>query len=179
VLSKLRPWWDKFSTKKFKGAGRWVTPNQLSIVNLMLGALSGYLIFTGNYVWAVVCIWLSGIGDLADGAIARADKIGTPFGKVVDAISDRLVDGFIFLGMLPMDWLAMPALIISYSVSHVGAKEPRASKGLLERPERLLLISLALLFNQIRWGLIAIIFLSTITLIMRMNSARIVSRKKV
>lgn len=172
MLSKLRPRWDKFSKKKFKGKGKWITPNQVSIINLLLGALAGYLIYTNHYVWAVVFIWVSGFGDLVDGAIARADKLGTPFGSVVDATFDRLVDGFIFLGLLPISWLAMPALIVSYAVSHVGAKEPRASKGLLERPERMILISLALLTRQIEWGLIAIIILSTVTLIMRMNSVR-------
>ncbi|MBR9681210.1 MAG: CDP-alcohol phosphatidyltransferase family protein [Candidatus Altiarchaeota archaeon] len=177
MLSKFRPWWHKFSARKFKGAGKWITPNQLSVLNLIFGTIAAYLIFIDRYIWAVVFITLSGFGDWFDGAIARADQLGTPFGRVVDAVSDRFVDGFIFLGMLPADWLAMPALIITNVVSHVGVKEPNASKGLLERPERLILISLALLFNQLRWGLITIIVLSSITLFMRMNSARLIYKK--
>lgn len=174
VLSKLRPWWNPFSVKIFGPLGRIVTPNQLTVLNFLFGVLAGYLIYINQYAWAALCVFLSIAFDGMDGAVSRASgkKMGSGFGAVLDAVFDRLGEGFIFWGLVYKDLLALPALMFCYAVSHIGIKEPRAGKGFLERGERMFLITIFLLLKQIHWGLIVLIGLSILTIFQRLYSAK-------
>ncbi|MFH0868015.1 MAG: CDP-alcohol phosphatidyltransferase family protein [Candidatus Woesearchaeota archaeon] len=69
-----------------------LSPNQTSIIALLLGILAAYLYLTKNYLWATLSLIFSGIFDLMDGDIAVKTNKMTKFGAVFDWISDKIVD---------------------------------------------------------------------------------------
>ncbi len=169
VSSKLRPLTNPLTERLF---GRLpLSPNFFTTLNLLFGAVAGYLIYAGRLPLSAPFILLSGLCDSIDGAIARA-RGGSQLGRVLDAVFDRLSEGFIFMGMATRDFLAVPALVISYAISHTGVKEPRASKGLAERTERVVLMFAFLLFGQLHALLLLLNVLLPVTLFQRLWSVR-------
>ncbi len=92
---------------------------------------------------------------MLDGAMARQSGGGTRFGAVLDATCDRIGDGAIFCGLL---WWAafgmrstslvvalMICLVTSQVISYVKARAEASGLsgegGLIERPERLVMIA--------------------------------------
>jgi CDP-diacylglycerol--glycerol-3-phosphate 3-phosphatidyltransferase len=99
-------------------------------------------------------IWLFVMFDMLDGAMARARGGGTRFGAVLDATCDRVADGAIFAGLA---WWAIydeqsrPLLVatliclvssqvISYAKARAEASGLSADGGLIERPDRLVIV---------------------------------------
>ncbi|MCI0715598.1 MAG: CDP-alcohol phosphatidyltransferase family protein [Chlorobi bacterium] len=116
-----------------------LTPDQVSLVALIIGSAAGVLLGFGEYSFYVIgaCLYIiSNILDCADGQIARLKKNGTKVGRVVDGFVDYIVSIFIFVGIAiglsrqfysheiilignaPLDW--KPATYIWF-VSIVGA----------------------------------------------------------
>ncbi len=57
--------------------------NKVTIIALILGALSGVFIYLSMPITSIVFLWLSGYLDAVDGTIARI-KGSTYFGTVMD-----------------------------------------------------------------------------------------------
>ena len=91
---------------------------------------------------------------MLDGAMARQSGGGTRFGAVLDATCDRISDGAVFCGLL---WWAafgmrstslvvatMICLVTSQVISYIKARAEasglRGDGGLIERPERLVIV---------------------------------------
>src|SRR5690606_6411094 len=73
-----------------------LTPNAMTLIGTT-GALVCALAFfpSGMLLWGTFTVWGFVMLDLLDGAMARA-RGSTPFGAVLDATCDRLVDGALF-----------------------------------------------------------------------------------
>jgi len=70
-----------------------VTPDQVTVASLVLGLVAGHLFFYDSWsvnLAGVVLFVLSDILDSADGQLARSRGTSTPFGRVVDGVSDNL-----------------------------------------------------------------------------------------
>lgn len=139
-----------------------VTPNQWTLSSLLLVIVSFYFIANQNFLAAAfVFIFASSI-DMIDGSVARATRRATVFGAYLDTIVDRIVEFVIILGLflvpypdfiLPMNiWvfiMMFSSLMVTYTKS--AATEKRIvlggmrGGGLLEHPDRMLLI-LAIIF---------------------------------
>ena len=106
-------------------------------------------LFVGTVVVAVFLLF-----DVLDGAMARAGGRASPFGGVLDASCDRLVDGALFgalvwwslvvevdrlrgLGLLVC---LVCAQVISYVKARAEANGMSADGGIAERAERFLII---------------------------------------
>ena len=92
--------------------------------------------------------------DMLDGAMARERGGGTRFGAVLDATCDRLSDGAVFCGLLW--WIAfgmhdkllavatliclVTSQVISYIKARAEASGLRGDGGIIERPERLIIV---------------------------------------
>lgn len=148
--------YEKLSTPIAKGALRaGFTPDSITILGTagsVLGALTLYPI--GHLWWGSVVVWLFVLADMLDGAMARQLGGGTRFGAVLDATCDRISDGAIFCGLL---WWAafglqsaslvvatMICLVTSQVISYIKARAEAsglsAEGGLIERPERLIIV---------------------------------------
>jgi len=77
-----------------------ITPNQVSLLSFILGALSGLFFMMGSALAGAVLIQLSSIVDGCDGEVARLKYMESRLGDFLDAVLDRYADGFILLGIL-------------------------------------------------------------------------------
>jgi CDP-diacylglycerol---glycerol-3-phosphate 3-phosphatidyltransferase len=146
----------KISTPVAKAALRaGLTPDSITIVGTagtVVAALTLYPI--GQLWWGSVAVWLFVLADMLDGAMARERGGGSRFGAVLDATCDRIGDGAVFGGLLwwaafGMDSAALvvatliclvTSQVISYIKARAEASGLEGGGGLIERPERLMIV---------------------------------------
>jgi CDP-diacylglycerol--glycerol-3-phosphate 3-phosphatidyltransferase len=132
-----------------------LTPDAVTIVGTT-GSVAGALtlfptgkLFPGGCVVSFFVLF-----DMLDGAMARERGGGTRFGAVLDATCDRVSDGAVFCGLLW--WIAfglhdkllvvatliclVTSQVISYIKARAEASGLQGDGGLIERPERLIIV---------------------------------------
>ncbi|HSS60331.1 MAG TPA: CDP-alcohol phosphatidyltransferase family protein [Candidatus Limnocylindrales bacterium] len=157
-----------------------LTPNQVTVVGLALTFVGAGLAAFGYLEWAGVVLIFAGTCDILDGALARSTGASYPYGAFLDSTLDRYSEGAVYLGLAayfvsingPLQrWLVLAtlaALAGSFLVSYVRARAQSlgftCKTGLLQRPERVVLIVTGLLLSGLFGGYIlyAIMFLLAI-----------------
>jgi len=166
-----------------------ISPNVLTIIGLALNgvactlfALSGGkdyarpdLLRLGGLVALVASIF-----DMLDGRVARLRGRETSFGAYLDSTMDRYSDMVLFMGLLVLYarvdrtphmvlcWAAaFGGFMTSYARARAESLIPRCSVGLLERPERIVLIVVGALTNRMVAVLWIIAVLSNLTAVQR------------
>jgi len=139
-----------------------ITPNTLTLINLALNIVAAYVIATGHFIAGGVLVLVSGLFDLLDGALARFTKRTTKFGAILDSTVDRISEAAILFGLLI--WysgrggsleiaLIFAVLIGSFLVSYIRARAEglgwQCQVGLFTRAERVIVLAIGLLVNQI------------------------------
>jgi CDP-diacylglycerol--glycerol-3-phosphate 3-phosphatidyltransferase len=139
-----------------------ITPNALTFINLALNIVAAYFIATGHFVIGGVLVLVAGLFDLLDGALARFTKQTTKFGAILDSTVDRISEAAILCGLLI--WympkgasreivLIFAVLIGSFLVSYIRARAEglglQCQVGLFTRAERVIVLAIGLLINQI------------------------------
>ncbi len=84
-----------------------ITPNQVSVLSVTLGVISGVFLFFGyNYISAIF-LYFSFVFDCVDGELARLREHFTKLGFWMEAVLDRIPDIFPFfaMGYLTGKWL--------------------------------------------------------------------------
>lgn len=79
-----------------------ITPNQISIVALIFGILSGVFYGFGTYTFFVLAsasFFICNTLDCMDGQLARLKKNGTKIGRVIDGFIDYITSISVFLGL--------------------------------------------------------------------------------
>jgi CDP-diacylglycerol--glycerol-3-phosphate 3-phosphatidyltransferase len=113
--------------------------------------------------WGAVAVCFFVLADMLDGAMARERGGGTRFGAVLDATCDRIGDGAIFCGLLwwvafglKSDSLVVATLIclvtsqvISYIKARAEASGLSGEGGMIERPERLIIVLVGAGFSDL------------------------------
>jgi CDP-diacylglycerol--glycerol-3-phosphate 3-phosphatidyltransferase len=69
----------------------WVTPNQLTILRIIMTPFVIFLLVNENYVWGLVLFFFAMITDAMDGALARTGNMITDLGKIMDPFADKLL----------------------------------------------------------------------------------------
>jgi len=138
-----------------------VTPNELTIVGLLLNVAVAWMLASGNLAVGGILVLLANAFDMLDGALARVSGKGSRFGAFFDSTLDRYAEAVIYLGL--MVWLyrvgdgpllmgAYMSLVGSFMVSYSRARAEGlgvgGEVGLLPRPERILILALGLLLHQ-------------------------------
>ena len=133
------------------------TPNTLTVSSLIIACFSGYYYYQGNFAvggWVLVA---SGILDGLDGRLARATGQVTLSGAYLDSTLDRYCDG-IFLAGIAMYFRNDPLMLlitiltiisselVSYSKSRGENLGVKTNAGLMQRPERFVLLGLTSIF---------------------------------
>jgi phosphatidylglycerophosphate synthase len=77
-----------------------LTPNSLTFISLCFSVAAGIVLWKANFIWGSVLIVMTSVADMLDGATARAGKMGTTFGGILDHVSDRYAEFFILAGIL-------------------------------------------------------------------------------
>ena len=147
-----------------------ITPNSLTWFGFALAVAAAVLIAMGHLVIAGVVVLFGGLFDMLDGALARHTKRVTLFGSILDSTLDRLSEGALLLGVLVLfsgEGSAIGVLLVgivlvtSTLVSYIRAKAESLGieclVGVFTRPERVIVLALGLLINQleITLGIIA------------------------
>ncbi|WP_067859719.1 phosphatidylinositol phosphate synthase [Nocardia shimofusensis] len=135
--------------------GTGLTPDAVTLIGTVASITAAVTLFpTGHLFWGTLLIWLFVMFDMLDGAMARARGGGTKYGAVLDATCDRIADGAIFGGLAwwavyheNNRWLFAATLVvlvtsqvISYAKARAEASGLSADGGLIERPDRLVIV---------------------------------------
>src|ERR1700752_574947 len=148
--------YERLSTPVAKGALRaGFTPDSITILGTAGTVIAALTLFPiGQLWWGAFAEFIFVLADMLDGAMARERGGGTRFGAVLDATCDRIGDGAVFCGLL---WWAAFGLhssslmvatliclvtsqVISYIKARAEASGLSGGGGLIERPERLIIV---------------------------------------
>ena len=157
-----------------------LTPNILTITGVFLNAIVGYVLMTGRFFLGGWLYLVVSMTDLLDGILARKRNMSTRFGAFLDSTMDRLGDAVIFLGLIlhytithnvPCVIICTSALIGSMVTSYARARAevliPKCKVGFMERPERVILLAIGLLWNRVPICVLLMAISSFITIIDR------------
>ena len=135
-----------------------ITANMVTLFGLVVNLMAAFCFATGQLVLAGILILFGGSFDMMDGAVARARKITNSAGALLDSVIDRYSEAVIFLGALIYFYrlpnlsgviLVFAAVIGSILVSYVRARaeglQIECKVGLMQRPERIVLLALGVL----------------------------------
>jgi len=153
-----------------------MNPDVLSSIGLAIDIGAAYLIATGHFFLGGVLVLIAGLFDLLDGALARFTKQTTKFGAILDSTFDRVSEAAIFCGLLISFMsrgatleivLIFVALVGSFLVSYTRARAEglclECKVGLFTRAERVIVLAIGLLINQIfiaLWVLVVFVYIT-------------------
>jgi CDP-diacylglycerol--glycerol-3-phosphate 3-phosphatidyltransferase len=137
-----------------------VTPNQVSLMGILLNLITAWLIVDGQLLLAGLMYLLAGGLDLLDGILARLAKMATRFGAFLDSTADRISEGVVFAAIAyhfahngqSLDAaVAVLALLGSLLVSYTRARAEglglQCKVGIVTRAERVVLVAFGLMFG--------------------------------
>jgi len=160
-----------------------VHPNLLSTAGFVITCASGFYFHQHHVRTAGALILIGGIFDMFDGAVARRTGLASAFGAFYDSTLDRLSEIIVYLGLLSLYndyrlelgdvamiyWvmLAMAgSVMISYTRARAEALGVPCTVGLMQRPERVLLIgSSALFFGEMDQGIVLKVVIITLAIL--------------
>jgi CDP-diacylglycerol--glycerol-3-phosphate 3-phosphatidyltransferase len=150
-----------------------VTPNQVSLMGILLNLVTAALIVTDHLVLAGIMYLLAGSFDLLDGVLARMGKMATRFGAFLDSTADRISEGVVFAaiayrfafdGQSVDAALAVLALLGSLLVSYTRARAEglglQCKVGIMTRAERVVLVAFGLLFDLLPQAIYVLVVLT-------------------
>ena len=136
-----------------------VTPNQITVFGALVNVGAAYLVLRGDYVAAGIVFLLGSCLDMLDGALARLARMVTPFGAFFDSTLDRTVEGVLLAAIayrfsldgrnvtVGITVLALlGSLLVSYTRARAEALGLECKVGLASRAERVVLLSVGLVF---------------------------------
>jgi phosphatidylglycerophosphate synthase len=184
-----------------------LSPNQWTVISLVPALIAVYFLIRQDYLFTALFFLLAVFIDLVDGSVARVTGRVTRLGAYLDTIIDRYVEGIIIAGLffVPFPQLNIPYLPIQLPMqlwlftyffgaltttyAKAAAKEKNIFKekelrgGLLERPERLIILLLGFVlahFDVFYLSVIIVLlaFLTNLSAIHRILIAYRESRKE-
>ncbi|MBX2890832.1 MAG: CDP-alcohol phosphatidyltransferase family protein [Saprospiraceae bacterium] len=142
-----------------------ITPNVVTTIGFLINIVATIVFIAGggnertdlSYVgWGGAIILFGGLFDMIDGRLARVGKMESKFGALYDSVLDRYSELVMFLGIcyylvaqsyFLSSLFAFVAMIGSIMVSYVRARAEglgiECKGGLMQRPERILLIGIS------------------------------------
>lgn len=161
-------------------ARKTLSPNLLTLCGAIFGVLSALCIALDRLMLGALLLLISGIFDLMDGAVARGTNNVTSFGGFLDSVLDRYTDLLLMCGILvfflrkgaQLEVLvtfmaAMGVAIIPYARARAEAARLSCKTGLLERPERLIILFCGLIFNVLQYAMFFLALFTHVTVIQR------------
>lgn len=156
-----------------------LNPNTLTITGFVITAIAAFVI-PHNLKLGGLLILAGGLFDALDGIVARVQNKTTRFGAFLDSVLDRYSDAFLFLSIawylagkgdhngafLSLGTL-VGAFLISYARARAEGLGESCHTGIMERPERLILIIFATLTGWLVPILWIMLVLTHVTVIQR------------
>ena len=154
-----------------------VTPNQVTIISLILGIASAAFFSHGAHTYTIIAglfYFISTVFDQCDGEVARHKQMTSDFGKTFDIIVDSIVNATITIGItiaiyktngsglsIMAGLLAMTGIVISLLLTTYFSHENNNNTGTKEMLDRLnnkdffyIIMLASVIFNQMIWFLL-------------------------
>ena len=155
-------------------------PNVFTFLGFFATLLASFLILKEFWILSGLSIILSGIFDLFDGVIARKLVKVTAFGGFLDSVLDRYSDLFLLLSLqilylergdsflvILTSFVGIGTVLVSYARARAEAANISCAVGLMERAERIILLSAGALFGWMELMLWVLAILTHFTVLQR------------
>ncbi len=157
VGHRLDPYIDYVLRNLF---GERANPNYFTFLGFFATLIASFFILRGLWLWAGLAIILSGLFDLFDGVAAR--KLGkvTAFGGFLDSVLDRYSDLLLLLAfviyylskknplfVIVASFVSIGTALIPYVRARAESSNVPCHVGIMERAERIILLSAGTLFD--------------------------------
>ncbi len=150
-----------------------LTPNAITLVGSALNIVPAVLIALNFHLAAGLLLLPITALDSLDGALARLQGNASEFGAFLDSVLDRYVEIFYYAGITwhfsqtGDQWGIFGSLLaiggsimVSYCRARAEGLGMECKVGILQRPERLILLGVALIFSS--WLLLGAIWLMAV-----------------
>jgi phosphatidylglycerophosphate synthase len=154
-------------------------PNILTVAGFVITSLAA-LVIPSNPPVGGLLILLGGLCDMCDGILARVNGRATSFGAFLDSLLDRYSDAFLFIsiawylaakgdhtGAFVSIGTMVGALLVSYARARGEGLGINSHVGIMERPERIILLIVAALTGWFAPVLWVMLVLTHITVVQR------------
>lgn len=161
-----------------------IDPNVFTAAGFLITAVAAVVI-PANLRLGGLLILFGGIFDALDGVVARVNGRATRFGAFLDSLLDRYSDAFLFLSIAwylagrgdhTGAFLSIGTMVGAFLVSYARARAEGLGidghTGLMERPERILLLIIAALTGWVTPILGVMFVLTHFTVIQRAYMVR-------
>ncbi len=156
-----------------------LSPNILTIAGFFITVIAA-LVIPQNIRLGGILILIGGMFDMLDGIVARTGRKTTRFGAFLDSVLDRYSDAFLFLaiawylaekGNHTGAFLSLGTLVGAFLISYARARAEGLGEscctGIMERPERIILLIFATITGWIMPVLWIMLVLTHITVVQR------------
>jgi CDP-diacylglycerol---glycerol-3-phosphate 3-phosphatidyltransferase len=185
----------QMASRSIRGLARTrVSPNALTAAGVGLCAVAAVVVYFEYrneilFYWLGAAVFVIGsILDILDGALARAGGKTTPFGAFIDSTTDRVSEGFV-LGAIALVFsrhgnetaLAFTvaavagSFLVSYTRARAEALGLRGDVGIGSRAERVVVITVGLVFapwGALQWAIYLLTATAWITVLQRVLAVR-------
>ena len=148
---------------------RGVHPNLITTLGFFCVVGAGYLYHLDHVRWAGFFVLLGGTWDMFDGQVARVSGLASKFGSFYDSTLDRISEIVVFLGLLSLYnsygrvfadvWMVYVifaamggSLMVSYTRARAQGLGLDCKVGLMQRPERVVLLGVGSLAFGLDWN---------------------------
>jgi len=159
-----------------------ISADHLTLAGIVFGALAAVAFAEGRLPLGGLFLVLAGAADMLDGSLARASGSASRFGSFIDSVADRATDVLILGGLawhfrttteLAVTLAAIGgSFLVSYAKARAEGLGIACDVGLMERPERMILLIAGALTGLMRTAVWALAVLSLITAAQRVWHVR-------
>jgi phosphatidylglycerophosphate synthase len=155
------------------------SPNVLSVIGFIITVTAAFVI-PHSLRLGGLCIMIGGIFDILDGIVARTTGRATKFGAFLDSVLDRYSDAFLFFSIAwylaahgdhTGSFLSIGTLVGAFLISYARARAEGLGEschtGIMERPERIIMLIVATLTGWLVPVLWIMLILTHVTVIQR------------
>lgn len=160
LSGKLKHWWywNNMPVARFFVKCK-MTPNSLTMIGFLFAVGATFLYAEGLFGYAGWIMIFGATFDLFDGYVARLTKKETKSGAFFDSVIDRFSEGIIFVGLafyFRDTWLLafviaglIGSMLVSYTRARGEAVGVLCKKGSMQRPERIVYLGVASIFQPL------------------------------
>lgn len=156
-----------------------ITADQVTLGGLAASLACALSIASGHVGWGAFFLFIAGMTDVLDGAVAKSGGTAGPRGAFFDSVCDRVSDSVVMGGAA---WyyagrdphltvlafaVAVFSLLISYERARAESLGLNGKGGLMERAERMMVLGLGLTFGVMTLALWALVVLTGVTVVHR------------
>jgi CDP-diacylglycerol--glycerol-3-phosphate 3-phosphatidyltransferase len=156
-----------------------ISADQVTLLGLASSLVCSLAIATGHLGWGAFFLFIAGMTDVLDGAVAKSGGTASPRGAFFDSVCDRVSDSVVMGGAA---WyyaerdphlsvlafaVAVFSLLVSYERARAESLGLNGKGGLMERAERMMVLGLGLTFGYLTVALWLLFGLTGMTVVQR------------